>query len=303
MTTLHLTDEQISILVDGGMNGRERALLHEHMSACEDCYRAYEDALRYRGILETDASVFRVTDEMLAVARNVSRAGLRRAPDPSPHRPLFRRLWVPVLGGVATAAALVVAVVMWLPDRKGEQYSNAVRPVMSAVVDASTGGAIVIPGTEASVAATVPMYRTGQVTQSDELDDALDQLTRLYQTSRIPEVAHWLISGYLATGRLDMAQVYVQDARVRFPDDARFLILDGLVSYCVGDMPRAERVLQAALSSDPNNGTALVNLGLVQYEQGRWDDARRTFETVRARFSGTPLDIRAETLLNGLLNG
>jgi TolA-binding protein len=46
-----------------------------------------------------------------------------------------------------------------------------------------------------------------------------------------------------------------------------------------------------------------VNLGLVQYERGQWDSARRVFETVRTQFAGSPLEDRATALLAGLLNG
>ena len=94
-----------------------------------------------------------------------------------------------------------------------------------------------------------------------------------------------------------------RDARLRYPGDQRFVILEALVAYRSSDMARAERLLQFALRQDPLNGVALLNLGLVQYEQGQWDIARRTFESVRTRFAGSPLEERAAILLSGLLGG
>jgi len=303
MRELHLTDEQISILVDGSLSATERALLHEHMGSCNTCYSAYQDALLYKGIFEVDASVFRAPDEMMAVARDVSWAGQQTAPDPLPHRPSFWRSWAPALGGLAATTVLIASITLWQSGSDSGNYSKSIAPVFTAVVDASTGGSIVIPGAEASVASTSPMFRSGHVTPDAALNAALVQLNELYRDgSAQPEVAHWLVSGYLATGQLENARIYVQDARLRFPDDSRFLILDGLVSYRLNEMGRAERLLQAALQTDPNNGAALVNLGLVQYERGQWDSARRTFEAVQVHFPGTPLDARASSLLSGLLN-
>jgi tetratricopeptide (TPR) repeat protein len=299
---LHLTDEQISILVDGSLGATARALLHEHMGSCESCYCAYQDALLYKGIFETDATVFRAPDDIMEVARNLSWAGQQTASDPEPHRPSFWRSWAPALGGLAAASVLFASIAIWQPSQEASEYSQSIGPIQSAVVDASTGGSIVIPGAEASAASTSSMFRSGHVSANPALVLALDQLNQLYQENNAhPEVASWLISGYLATGQLENAQIYVQDARRRFTGDPRFLILDGLISYRLNDMGRAERLLQAALQTDPDNGTALVNLGLVQYEQGQWDSARRTLETVQSRFSDTPLGVRASSLLSDLL--
>ena len=97
--------------------------------------------------------------------------------------------------------------------------------------------------------------------------------------------------------------MFVEDARRQFPSDIRFLVLEALVAYRLNDMNRAERLLQTAVHSDPGYGPALVNLGLVQYERGQWDSARRVFQSVQTQFAGSPLEDRATALLTGLLNG
>jgi TolA-binding protein len=68
-------------------------------------------------------------------------------------------------------------------------------------------------------------------------------------------------------------------------------------------MDRAERLLQSALANDPDNGAAMLNLALVQYEMGQVDSARRTLEMVRSHFPGSPLEARATVLISDLLNG
>jgi tetratricopeptide (TPR) repeat protein len=50
----------------------------------------------------------------------------------------------------------------------------------------------------------------------------------------------------------------------------------------VGNRDEAERLLQTALRNDPLSLDVLRELGHVQFEQGRYDDAVRTFQRVRA---------------------
>lgn len=150
---------------------------------------------------------------------------------------------------------------------------------------------------------TSPLHRSGYVPVDEAIASALLQLTRAYREDANPEIAHWLISGFLATGELEQARLFAEDARLRFSDDARFLVLDAIVAYRSGELDRAEQLLQTALEAEPQNGAAMLNLALVQYESGRVDSARRTLELVRSQFRGLPLETRAETLISDLLNG
>jgi len=153
------------------------------------------------------------------------------------------------------------------------------------------------------VAATSAEHRTGFVQPDEAITNALSGLTRAYRQNPNPDVAQWLISGYLATGEVESGRLYINDARLRFPGDSRFLVLDAIVAYRTNDMDRAENLLRAALDANPRDGAALLNLALVQYESGQWDSARRTLQMVRTEFAGSPLEARANTLISGLLNG
>lgn len=304
MTELHLTDEQLAALADGSMTETDRALLIEHVRLCNFCHDSYLDTVRYRAMLVADASIFRAPDAVVRLARSIpSRHNEVR----SSTRTEARRRWFapPALAGLAAAALVVAAVAMWQAGIRpgGNRYDAYFSPLQQAAVNASNEGSIILPGTEETAASASTLYRSGIVPVDENIASALAQLTHAYREDANPEVAHWLISGFLATGDLEQARLFAQDARLRFSDDARFLVLDAIVAYRSEEFDRAERLLQAALDTDPNNGAALLNLALVQYETGRIDSARRTLELVRTQFPGSPLEARAQTLISGLLNG
>jgi anti-sigma factor RsiW len=306
----HLSEEQLAMLVEGNAGEGESALLREHLKKCPDCTAAFEDVAHYRAIWQADASVFRASDDLLALAERVPSREPARARREPLAVPSFWRSWSPVMGTAAVAVVLIAALSIWqpgiLPGRlgSGAGYADLLPPLQQAVAVASMEGSIVIPGGEGAASTTSPMHRAGIVAQNEIIASSLDRLASVYhEHPGNSDVAHWLISGYLATGQLDNASLFVEDSRRSFPSDIRFMVLEALVAYRLNDMNRAERLLQAAVDIDPAYGPALVNLGLVQYERGQWDSARRMFETVRTQFAGSPLEDRANALLTGLLNG
>ena len=296
MTELHLTDEQLAALVDESLSDTERGFLVEHLRACDCCHAAFRDTVRYRGILKADASVFRAPDAVLDMARGIARPA-RRAPEP-------RRSWLtPRLAFGLSAAAVLVVATLWFTNRNTDRDLEWMPTLKQAAASASADGSIVLPGVEQLVAATSAEHRTGFVQADEAITTALSGLTRAYRESPNPDVAQWLISGFLATGEVESGRLYIQDARLRFPGDSRFLVLDAIVAYRMSDMDRAENLLRAALDANPRDGAALINLALVQYESGQWDSARRTLQMVRTEFAGSPLEARANTLITDLLNG
>ena len=305
MTELHLTDEQLAALADDSMPETDRALLIEHVRSCGICHETFLDTIRYRAIVLADASVFRAPDSAIRLARSIAKAGAKAGGRDVPSR---RRPWFfapPALAGFAAAAIALAGLGVWQSGFRlgGNRYDLYLSPLRQAALSASVQGSIVLPGTEEAAAMTSPLHRSGYVPADETIASALSQLTRAYRDDANPEIAQWLISGYLATGELEQARLFAEDARLRFSEDARFLVLDAIVAYRSGELERAERLLQTALETEPQNGAALLNLALVQYESGRLDSARRTLELVRSQFAGSPLEARAETLISDLLNG
>jgi tetratricopeptide (TPR) repeat protein len=304
MTELHLTDEQLAALADDSMSETDRALLLEHVRSCDGCHETFLDTIRYRAILLADASVFRAPDDAIRLARSMARRSAKTGARDD-HRSASRgRRWFfapPALAGFAAAAIALTALAVW--QSGSDRYDSYFSPLRQAALSASVEGSIVLPGTEEAAAMTSSLHRSGYVPVDETIASALSQLTHAYRDDANPEIAQWLISGYLATGELEQARLFAADARLRFSDDARFLVLDAIVAYRSGELDRAEQLLQTALEAEPQNGAALLNLALVQYESGRWDSARRTLELVRSQFPGSPLETRAETLISDLLNG
>ena len=295
MTELHLTDVQLAALVDESLADSERAFLVEHLRSCESCHAAYLDTVRYRAILLSDSTVFRAPDAVIDRARRVAR--------PATREPRVRWFEPRLVAGLTAAAVVVIAGVAWYTHHQPASYSEYLPTLRQAAAVASADGSIVLPGVEGFVAATTAEHRTGFVQPDGAITAALTGLTTAYRDHPDPDVAHWLISGYLATGDVESGRLYIQDARLRFPEDTRFLVLDAIVAYRSSDMARAENLLRTALDANPRDGAALLNLALVQYESGQWDSARRTLQLVRSQFAGSPLEARATTLISDLLNG
>ncbi len=298
MTELHLTDAQLAALVDESLGDSERAFLVEHLRSCESCHSAYRETVLYRAILLTDSTIFRAPDAVMDMARRVARPEVPTRPAPR-----FRWFEPRLVAGLTAATVVVIAGVAWYTHHQPDSYSEWLPTLKQAAASASAEGSIVLPGLEEVVAASAPEYRTGFVQADDAITTALAGLTNAYRDSPNAEVAHWLIGGFLATGDVETSRIYVQDARLRFPEDSRFVVLDAIVAYRMNDMARAETLLRTALDVNPHDGAALLNLALVQYESGQLDSARRTLQLVQSQFAGSPLEARATTLISGLLNG
>lgn len=298
MTELHLTDSQLAALVDESLGDSERGFLVDHLRTCEPCHAAYRDTVRYRAMLLADSSIFRAPDAAMDRARRVAKP----AP-PARRAPRLRWFEPRLVAGLTAAAVVVIAGVAWYTHHQPDSYAQWLPTLKQAAASASADGSIVMPGVEEIVAATTAEHRSGFVQADDAITSALAGLTTAYHDVPNADVAHWLISGYLATGDVETGRLYIQDARFRFPQDSRFLVLDAIVAYRMSDMARAETLLRTALDANPRDGAALLNLALVQYESGQWDSARRTLLLVKSQFAGSPLEARATTLISDLLNG
>lgn len=296
---IHLSPEDIAVFVEGAAGGFESARTSAHLSTCESCFEAYQYALRFAagGAAEADGAP---GQRAVRAAKRIAGGGHRR-----PHfdRRGARR-WIASIGphgrfGLAAAGfALFIAAVVWLrPVPVGEGFdprSELYAPVTEAMIRTSERNVLVLPGVENRIGDDPAVYRSGAATTTADLDASLFRLSEDYWDEGVSaDAAQWLISGYLATGQLDNARSYVEDARKRYPDETVFVALDAVVAYGENDLAKAAELLRSALEADPENVLYRFDLGVVLRESGDSSGARAAFERVREVAPNTPLAARA----------
>jgi len=143
--------------------------------------------------------------------------------------------------------------------------------------------ALVFP--EASEVKQGPLYRTGEVGSSPEVQRIIAQLKALSQEGKASsDDLFWLASAELATGNLKMAGLHLEPATV--DSDVRFLKLRAILAYRESRLTDAEKDLRAALEKNPTDDEALLNLGFVLKDIGKGGEAIILFQ--RAQGSRQP---------------
>jgi Flp pilus assembly protein TadD len=160
----------------------------------------------------------------------------------------------------------------------------------------------VLPGGEELIAEDAAVYRAIRRPQFDAPDEpvemALRSLHDLYEGGgESPEVAYWLVAGYMATHRISTARVYVEDARGLFPQDPRLMVLDAILSHTDGDFDRAEGLLRSARVGRPDDPVVLFDLAIVLRDRQKTTEANQLLAHVRDRHEGSPIANRAGLLL------
>src|SRR4051812_18005040 len=144
-------------------------------------------------------------------------------------------------------------------------------------------GALAVVGCAASPAAEQARSNADQVTESDEPENR-----------RRARIRMELAVGYFEQGKTSIAldelkQVILNDPT--FPDAYN---LRGLIYMRLNDMRLAEDSFRRAVVLNPNDANTLHNLGWLQCQQRRFDDAQRSFDQALA----SPLyGDRAKTLM------
>lgn len=103
-----------------------------------------------------------------------------------------------------------------------------------------------------------------------------------------------LAVGYFEQGKTDIALEELRQVIATDPGFADAYNLRGLIYMRLNDMRQAEESFRRAVALSPRDSDSLHNLGWLQCQQGRYDDAIRTFEQALAN----PLyGDRAKTLM------
>ena len=281
----HLSPEDLAVLAEG--RGSERTVLGaaEHLARCRSCMSAYADVVRYRAGWLAFPDAF-AGDTGVPAAPRGGRAGARTRSFSRSH------LW-------ATAAALVVLVgvaLFWLAGRHEPRRDEG--PIAALLERASADG-LVIPGGESGAAPSSTLYRS-QTAVDRDFERTITRMMAEYESSNPANRDVFpLAASLVAAGQLDLARSYIAEGSIRAPDDAKLMILAGIVAHRRGDLAEAERQMRRAVAVSPGNLTAQLNLGLLVAESRGTPQAATYLNEVIRKAPGSPLARRAEAALAG----
>ncbi len=304
-----MTVDDIARLLEDRLGDIDRAIVLAHVRTCKQCHELYQDSAVELGLHESGmAEPMDTPDGLVADGlRVVGEVQTGREADASRHGRIWRN-WKTRAVTVA-AVFLVIAVGAWFSVRIAGQLTRSgldpdvLGPIKVAVAEYSMTDVFVLPGGEAFIGGSSPVYRSvrGSRSNSDyeRVDISLDTLYDRYESGgETPDVAYWLVAGYLSTHRLGSARVYIADARKLFPEDARLMVLDAIVAYMDGAIGRSEGLLRTAQAAHPRDPAILIDLAIVLGEQQKSTEARELLEKVRELNKNTAIAGRAEAILS-----
>ena len=273
----HLTDEELARMVEcGGREGTED-WMWDHIRDCDRCFDAFQEAAVYRGLWESDGTLFESTEELVSTGLPVAGGGLPEGADRSPGLRSGRGTSTPrpfryasVIGAAATL--FIIWSLMQIADRSRLSTADEARfaPVRTAVETITGHGAFVLPGGERGISSdNGAVYRSGYVAMDDSLRVSLASMFRSYRSGDYSsELIYWLIAGYIAIGEISTARELTAHARSLDIDDPRIAVADAIISFASGDHDHAEGVLRDLLRTDPGNHFARIDIAVVLMQRG-----------------------------------
>jgi tetratricopeptide (TPR) repeat protein len=302
----HPSQEEIASFIEGSSGEFESGRIRDHIASCARCLEAYRYAVRYRGMHEDVPATVTPSDRALRAAKSIAEVEHLHTGDDRREK----RRWIPGLGPagrIAMSAAVVAvfaAALIWLrPVPRAEGFdprAGEIVPVTEAMEVASERNPWVLPGIEGDLSEPV-VLRSGPVTITRELDYALSKLAVAYNDGSLAsDEAQWLIGGYIATGQIENARVYLADAIERYPSDLDLIVLEGVLAYCADDLSKAAESFAFVLGEEEHHIVAAFNLAMVEKETGNAAKARECFERVRRLGPDRPLAKRAEVALESM---
>lgn len=299
----HLTEEEIALFIEEQYDEIDRKRIYDHLRGCKQCFTEYLDATRFRGTWISDGEPLESSRDLVdagtrLVLKNTNHGQVHES-RPAPSRKASRRKWSIALAGVLAVLLFSVA---WLTKMdRGESIqdlSSIVGPIRTAADWASTHSSIVIPGSEFSFDANSPAYRTNPALEDESISSSLLTLVDLYENhpdSR--DVLFWLCKGFLATGRLTVAETYLKEARRLYPDDREISLLSALAEYFKGNTETSEQLLRGVLSQEPGNAVALMNLAVILIDRNEISEAHTICNKIQTLHPNTPIAERSRLML------
>ena len=91
--------------------------------------------------------------------------------------------------------------------------------------------------------------------------------------SRLPEIVKNIALIYVQLGETDKAIAAIKDARKINPEDLNLLLSEADLYMKLGDKDMFKVLMQEAIKRDPENAILYYNLGVINTEQGQFEDA------------------------------
>ncbi len=294
--------DDIARLIEDHVDGASRERMLEHLRVCKRCFAVYQDCVVERSVPDVEGLLDEPEDDLVEAGMKILESE-QAAADTYTARPSRRwsvRAWR--LAAAAVAVGFVLAGVYWSLLVRGERNpvldAEILAPVEAAVGEVSKLGQFVLPGGEKYLNGSISVFRSSSVTLNEPLKSSLQYLFDTYQAgSELSDVAYWLVAGYVATEQIDAARRYLPDARERFPDDSRLVVMDAIIGCLDGQYDRSEKLLRSVLRAHPEDPTVLINLAFVLDEGGKAAEAQGILKQIQRLHPGTPFAKRAEAAL------
>ncbi len=266
----HLGPERLARLAEGGAAAAQPGDA-EHLAACTRCMSTYAELVTL------------VTQDRAGLA-----AGATTTPGPSLDIPSHVARWAlrprALAAGVALAAGIAAIALIGVPRLVAPAPPERIRRVLADAMGYDSEGSLLYARD------VRPRPRgirgTGVATPSE-----LAELAQTFATHpRSADTAFWLIAGSLATDQLHDAEIFLREARTRFPNQARFANLAAILAYKQNDPAGAEATLRASLEREATP-VVLYNLALLLQDHApaeavtRLGELRRMAPELAAAFS------------------
>ena len=95
--------------------------------------------------------------------------------------------------------------------------------------------------------------------------------------SRLPEIVKNIALIYVQKGEVDLAISAIQEARAINPDDVNLLLSEADLYIKLGDREKFKELMKLAVQKDPDNAILYYNLGVINGEQGEFDEAKKFY--------------------------
>jgi tetratricopeptide (TPR) repeat protein len=294
--SLHLPDEELALLGEGGLHGEDAKRAHRHLAACSTCMAAYADAVRYRAAWLARPESFTSDPELVLAGIDARHSVESRAPAMAGEWPSFLRpRWASLAFG-AGALAIAATVALRIVSSHPAPLVTDVPPVIAAALESESSRGLVLPGGEAG-AARIPDVHRGSSMGDASMRHSVDSLVRLYESGpRTPHLAYVAGAGCLALGQLDLARDYTHEAIALYHSDPALLALAADIRLRSNDEAGAEELLRRALRHRPHDPTLTLNLAIVLREQGHLSESCHLLKTLARRSPIGPVGTRARSM-------